>query len=69
MSNDLHITTEAAKLAPPAVVSALHWGGMTPSSWVTVLTLLYLALQLGLLVPKYVEAIRTWWHRRPGGDA
>lgn len=56
----LEISTEAAKATPPAIVTLLHAGGMTPADWVTVLTLAYLALQIGLLVPKYVEKFRAW---------
>ena len=67
MSNDLHITTEAMKVAPPALVSALHWGGMTPSDWVAILTVIYIVLQLGLLIPRYVTSFRNW-RRRRGGD-
>lgn len=53
MSQPYEITTESVKVAPPAIVSLLHMGGMTPADWVTVLTLLYLALQIGLLLPRY----------------
>lgn len=66
MSHHFEITTESAKVAPPAVVSLLHVGGMTPADWVTVLTLLYLALQIGLLVPRYLKRIRDYWGRRHG---
>ncbi|MDN7131782.1 hypothetical protein JNO04_05355 [Halomonas sp. MC140] len=59
MSQLLGITTESAKVTPPAIVSLLHVGGMTPADWVTVLTLLYLALQIGLLVPRYLQRIRA----------
>ncbi|WP_322528562.1 hypothetical protein R5R73_01370 [Salinicola sp. LHM] len=64
MAQQLNITTEAVKSTPPAIVSLLHAGGMTPSDWITVLTLAYLALQIGLLVPKYVERFREWRERR-----
>lgn len=64
MSHHFEITTESAKVTPPAVVSLLHVGGMTPADWVTVLTLLYLALQIGLLVPRYLKRIREYWGRR-----
>ncbi|MGP9466753.1 hypothetical protein ACT3RU_07010 [Halomonas sp. TP35] len=66
MSHPYEITTESAKLAPPAVVSLLHVGGMTPADWVTVLTLLYLALQIGLLVPRYLTRLRHYWENRRG---
>ncbi|MDH4571092.1 hypothetical protein [Salinicola acroporae] len=67
MAQQLNITTEAIKTTPPAVVSLLHAGGMTPSDWITVLTLAYLALQIGLIVPKYLEKFRHWWERIRGG--
>lgn len=68
MSHPYEITTESVKAAPPAVVSLLHVGGMTPADWVTVLTLLYLALQIGLLVPRYLKRIRNYWERRRHGS-
>lgn len=66
MSHPFEVTTESVKLAPPAVVSLLHVGGMTPADWVTVLTLLYLALQIGLLVPRYLKQLRSYWENRRG---
>ncbi|MCE3028564.1 MULTISPECIES: hypothetical protein [Salinicola] len=63
MAHQSNITTEAIKTTPPALVSLLHAGGMTPSDWVTVLTLAYLALQIGLIVPKYLGNLREWWAR------
>ncbi|WFF40752.1 hypothetical protein EVC62_04150 [Salinicola endophyticus] len=64
MAHQLNITTEAFKTAPPALVSLLHAGGMTPSSWVTLLTLAYLVLQIGLLVPRYLARWRAWRAQR-----
>lgn len=64
MAQPFEITTESAKVAPPAIVSLMHVGGMTPADWVTVLTLLYLALQIGLLVPRYLDRFRRWRRRR-----
>lgn len=63
MSHHFEITTESVKAAPPAIVSLLHVGGMTPADWVTLLTLLYLALQIGLLVPRYLKRLREWGGR------
>lgn len=63
MAQQLSITTEAVKSTPPAIVTLLHAGGMTPSDWITVLTLAYLALQIGLIVPKYIEKFRAWMDR------
>lgn len=64
MSHPYEITTESVKVAPPAIVSLLHMGGMTPADWVTVLTLLYLALQIGLLLPRYLKRIRHYLEER-----
>ncbi|WP_223160983.1 hypothetical protein [Salinicola aestuarinus] len=64
MAQQLSIGTEAIKTTPPAIVSLLHAGGMTPSDWITILTLAYLGLQIGLLVPKYLERFRDWRERR-----
>lgn len=64
MAQQLSITTEAIKTTPPAIVSLLHAGGMTPSDWITILTLAYLGLQIGLLVPKYLERFREWRDNR-----
>lgn len=63
MPQPFEITTESAKVAPPAIVSLMHVGGMTPADWVTLLTLLYLALQIGLLVPRYINRLRRYWRR------
>ncbi|MBD9415913.1 hypothetical protein IB234_15225 [Pseudomonas sp. PDM16] len=54
------VAIEAAKAAPPVAVSGAMLFGMTPSEWITALTLLYLVLQIGLLVPKYWEKLRSW---------
>lgn len=67
MAQQMTITTEAIKTTPPAIVSLLHAGGMTPSAWITVLTLTYLLLQIGLLLPKYLDRFRDWWERLKGG--
>lgn len=35
--------------------------GLTLNEWVAVATLLYLAMQIGLLVPKYWRLMLGWW--------
>ncbi|MGS1010138.1 hypothetical protein [Achromobacter anxifer] len=40
--------------------------GLTLNEWVAVATLLYLALQIGLLMPKYWRLMARWWK---GGKA
>lgn len=64
MTQNLHITTEALKAAPPFVVSSLYVGGLSLSDWVATLTIIYIVLQIGLLLPRYFGSIRNWWGRR-----
>ena len=33
---------------------------MSPADWITVLTIIYLALQIGLLIPKYWDRFVEW---------
>lgn len=58
------IAFEGAKAAPPIAVSGAMLFGMTPADWITALTLLYLLLQIGLMVPKYRDQFRTWRQER-----
>lgn len=48
------------KIAPPAAVSGAVMLGMTPAQWITALTLLYLVMSIGLLIPKYWTQFREW---------
>ena len=41
------------EMSPP--VGNGMWYGLTINEWVGIATLLYVALQIGLLVPKYVD--------------
>lgn len=54
------VAVEATKAAPPIIVSGAMLFGMTPAEWVTALTVLYLVLQIGLLVPRYWAQFRDW---------
>lgn len=38
--------------------------GFTLNEWVAIITILYFALQIGLLVPKYRDAFTNWRERR-----
>ena len=38
--------------------------GLTLNEWVAVATLAYLALQIGLLIPKYWKLIASWFKER-----
>ena len=60
MSATEDLTIAAAKATPPVAVSGAMLFGMTPTEWVTALTVLYLLLQIGLLLPKYWSQIRAW---------
>lgn len=60
MSASHDIAVEATKAAPPIIVSGSMLFGMTPAEWVTALTVLYLVLQIGLLVPRYWAQFRDW---------
>lgn len=61
------VTIEGMKAAPPVIVSGAMLFGMTPTEWVTALTVLYLLLQIGLLIPRYWSQFRAW--ARPGRRA
>lgn len=54
------VTLEAMKAAPPVIVSGAMLFGMTPAEWITALTVLYLLLQIGLLIPRYWSQFRDW---------
>lgn len=60
MSAGLDISIEGVKIAPPAAVTGALLMGMTPAEWITALTLLYLVMSIGLLIPKYWAQIMEW---------
>ena len=41
--------------------------GLTLSDWIALLTILYLMLQIGLLVPKYWTGVPKVWSRVAAG--
>ena len=45
--------------ASPAVAGTL-WSSLTLNEWVAIATLIYVALQIGLLLPKYYKHIKKW---------
>ena len=53
-----HTAIAAAKIAP--AIGGAHWYSMTLNEWVALATLIYIALQIGLLVPKYIRLYRKW---------
>ena len=53
-SNFSDIAVEAGKAAPPVAVAGAHVVlGLSLADWVAIVTLMYLALQIVLLVPRY----------------
>lgn len=48
------------KITPPAAVSGAVLFGMSPAQWITVLTLVYLLMSIGLLIPKYWAQLKEW---------
>jgi hypothetical protein len=59
-TSDITLEGLAVKIAPPAAVSGAVIFGMTPAQWITILTLVYLLMSIGLLVPKYWVQLREW---------
>ena len=45
-------------------VPAGSFYGLTLNEWVAMATLFYVALQIGLLLPKYWRLVRGWWTGR-----
>lgn len=62
MSTATDITIEGIglKIAPPVAVSGAVLLGMTPAQWITTLTLIYLLMSIGLLIPKYWTQFKEW---------
>lgn len=58
------VAVEGAKVTPPAVITGAMFFGLTPNELVAVVTLIYLALQIGLLFFKYRDEFRRWRQER-----
>lgn len=54
-----------AKTAPAIVGATIY--GLTLQDWVAIATLVYVALQVGLLMPKYWRLLFDWRKDRSGG--
>ena len=54
-----------AKTAPAIVGATIY--GLTLQDWVAIATLVYVALQVGLLMPKYWRLLVGWRKGRSGG--
>ncbi|WP_315384793.1 hypothetical protein [Microvirgula aerodenitrificans] len=59
------IVAEAIKAAPPVAVTTASLAGLSLAEWVSIATILYIGLQVGLLVPRYWREYRAW---RDGSD-
>ena len=56
-----------AKVAPAIAGATVY--GLTLQDWVALATLVYVALQVGLLMPKYWRLIFGWRRNRSHGGA
>lgn len=64
-STSTDMLMEAIKVTPPAAVAGAHVVfGLTLSDWVAICTLIYIAAQLILLIPKYRRELKEWRDRR-----
>lgn len=64
---DVSLAAELVKASPPVLITtASKIMGLTLSDWIAVLTILYLVLQIGLLVPKYWTGVPKLWGRIAG---
>lgn len=63
VSQSTEITVEgiAAKVAPPAAYGGVMLLGFTPAEWISILTIIYLVMSIGLLIPKYWAQICDWY--------
>ena len=49
-----NLVSEAVKITPPSIYVGVTILGITPAEWVTMLTLVYLVIQLALAIPKLI---------------
>lgn len=55
---DVTLAAEVVKASPPVLITAAaKVMGLTLSDWIAVLTIIYLVLQIGLLLPKYRKVL------------
>ncbi|CAB3627306.1 Uncharacterised protein [Achromobacter sp. 2789STDY5608633] len=59
-SNTMH-EDQAAMVKMGIGAGGAVFYGLTLNEWVAMATLVYLAMQIGLLVPKYWRLVRDWW--------
>ena len=60
MSKAHEIATEAVKAAPPVAVTTASLSGLSLAEWVSIATIVYIGLQVGLLLPRYWREYRAW---------
>lgn len=67
---DVSLAAELVKASPPVLITtASKIMGLTLADWIAVLTILYLVLQIGLLVPKYWSGVPKLFRRIGSGFA
>lgn len=64
MTDKFNIATEAVKTGPPAVVAGASVAGIDIPQVIQIATLVYLAMQIGLLLPSYYRALSKWLSKK-----
>ena len=60
MLNEVKQETVVAGAKVTPAIGGATWYGFTLNEWVGLATLLYVVLQIGLLIPKYVKLFKDW---------
>lgn len=40
------------------------WYALTLNQWVAIVTIIYIVLQVGLLIPSYIKIYKTWKNKK-----
>lgn len=56
--NKDELGVEALKAAPPVSISGMAVAGVSVADWLLIATLIYTALQIGLVIMKYLKILR-----------
>jgi hypothetical protein len=62
----IHAMADVVKMTPAGAYIGVTLAGVSIADWVTILTGVYVGLQLILLIPKYVEAWHKWRQSKRG---
>ena len=62
--HDLKMDTAAAVVRAAPAIGGAWYSAMTLNEWVALATLIYVVLQIGLLIPKYIDMARKRWFKK-----